>query len=155
MGLSTALYSGISGLERQQANLDVIGRNVANANTYGNKSQRVLFNDMLYNTIKSSTAPNGSSAGTNGAQLGSGVDISMIDTNFNDGEIETTGIATDLAIEGNGFFVLSDGSEQVYTRDGAFSLSQDRRFAVIISVKKFPQWIPLSQKNGQGKAICL
>jgi flagellar hook-basal body protein len=126
MGFSTALYTGISGLQRQQTGLDTIGSNISNANTYGFKSQRVLFNDMLYNTIKSGTAPAGSSAGINPSQVGSGVDISVIDTNFNAGELETTGINTDMAIEGNGFFVLSDGVQQVFTRDGAFSLSQSR-----------------------------
>lgn len=127
MGLSTSLYAGISGLERQQASLNVIGNNIANVGTYGYKSERVLFNDMLYNTIKSGTAPSGSSGGTNPSQIGSGVDISAIDTNFNQGEIATTGISSDMAIEGNGFFVLSDGDEQVFTRDGAFSLNQERK----------------------------
>lgn len=126
MGLSTALFAGISGLERFQTSLDVIGSNVANVNTYGYKSQRVLFEDLLYDTIKSGTAPAGTSAGTNPSQIGAGVDISSIDTDFSDGELETTGIASDLAIEGNGFFVLDNQGQQVYSRNGAFTISSDR-----------------------------
>jgi flagellar hook protein FlgE len=126
MGLSSALFAGISGLERFQTSLDVIGNNVANVNTYGYKSQRVLFEDLLYDTIQSGTAPAGNNAGTNPSQLGAGVDISVIDTDFSDGELETTGIASDLAIEGNGFFVLSNNGEQVYSRNGAFNLSASR-----------------------------
>ncbi len=126
MGLSTALFAGISGLERFQTSLDVIGNNVANVNTYGYKSQRVLFEDLLYDTIQSGTAPAGTSAGTNPSQIGGGVDISSIDTDFSDGDLETTGIASDLAIEGNGFFVLDNQGQQVYSRNGAFNLSSDR-----------------------------
>lgn len=149
MGLSTALYAGISGLERQQTNLDVIGSNIANVNTYGYKSQRVLFNDMLYNTLKSGTAPAGVSAGTNPSQVGSGVNISVIDTNFNEGELETTGIASDLAIEGNGFFVLGDGNEQVFTRDGAFTLSQDRRLVSGSTGMSVQGWVQTRDNSGQ------
>jgi len=127
MGLSTSLFAGISGLERFQTSLDVIGNNVANVNTYGYKSQRVLFEDLLYDTIQSGTAPSGTNAGTNPSQLGAGVDISAIDTDFSDGELETTGIASDLAIEGNGFFVLENNGQQVFTRNGAFNLSADRK----------------------------
>ena len=127
MGLSTALFAGISGLERFQTSLDVIGNNVANVNTYGFKQQRVLFEDLLYDTLQSGTAPAGTNAGTNPSQLGAGVDISTIDTDFSDGELETTGIASDLAIEGNGFFVLENNGEQVYTRNGAFNLSSSRQ----------------------------
>lgn len=127
MGLSGALYSGISGLERNQTQLDVIGNNISNVNTYGYKSQRVLFQDILYNTMRPGTAPVGTNAGTNPSQVGGGVDISQISTDFSDGDIETTGISSDMAIEGNGFFVLKDGVNQVYTRDGAFSLNQERK----------------------------
>jgi len=126
MGLSTSLFAGISGLERFQTSLDVIGNNVANVNTYGFKSQRVLFEDLLYDTIQSGTAPAGTNAGTNPSQIGGGVDISSIDTDFSDGELETTGIASDLAIEGNGFFVLENQGQQVYSRNGAFNISSDR-----------------------------
>jgi len=149
MGLSTALYAGISGLERQQTSLDVIGSNIANVNTYGYKSQRVLFNDMLYNTLKSGTAPAGVSAGTNPSQVGSGVNISVIDTNFNEGELETTGIASDLAVEGNGFFILGDGNEQVFTRDGAFTLSQDRRLVSGSTGMSVQGWVQTRDNSGQ------
>ena len=148
MGLSTALYAGISGLDRQQTGLDVIGNNISNANTFGYKSQRVLFNDMLYNTIKSGTAPTGASAGANPSQSGTGVNISTVDTDFRDGNLETTGISSDVAIEGNGFFVMSDGVQQVFTRDGAFNLSQSRELVSGSTGMKVQGWVATRDNAG-------
>jgi len=127
MGLSSALSAGVSGIQRHQLKLDVIGNDIANVNTYGYKEQRVIFQDVLYNTLSSGTAPAGTNAGTNPSQVGGGVDLAAIQTNFNDGDIETTGIMSDMAIEGKGFFVLKDGISEVYTRDGAFTLNQERK----------------------------
>lgn len=127
MGLSGSLFAGISGLQRNQTRLDVIGNNIANVNTYGFKSQRLLFQDQLYRTLRSGTAPSGNYGGTNPSQVGAGVDMGQISTNFNQGDFETTGIESDLAIDGNGFFVLAADGEQMYTRDGAFTLNQERK----------------------------
>lgn len=127
MGLSTSLFAGISGLERHQQRLDVIGNNLANVNTYGFKQQRVLFQDILYQTIRPGIAPDADNGGLNPSQIGVGVDLAVIDTNFNQGSFETTGIDSDLAIDGNGFFVLRSGEQHRYTRDGAFSINTEQK----------------------------
>ncbi len=127
MGLSTSLFAGISGLERHQLKLDVIGNNLANVNTIGFKSQRVLFQDMLYEILKPDQAPTAGNGGTNPSQVGVGTDLGVVDTNFNQGSFESTGIDSDMAIDGSGFFVLRSGSGVNYTRDGAFTVNQERK----------------------------
>ena len=148
MGLSSALTAGVSGIQRHQLKLDVIGNDIANVNTYGYKEQRVIFQDVLYNTLKSGTAPAGTNAGTNPSQIGGGVDLAAIQTNFNDGDIETTGIMSDMAIEGNGFFVLKDGISEVYTRDGAFTLNQERKLVNGASGMKVQGWVQTRDNAG-------
>ena len=121
-----SLYSGVSGLGANLTNLDVIGNNIANSNTTGFKSGRVTFNEMLTQSIKSASRPvSGGLGGTNPQQVGLGTQVASIDTNFTQGNFQTTGKKTDLAIQGSGFFVLSDGSSRVYTRAGVFGLDSD------------------------------
>jgi flagellar hook protein FlgE len=123
-----SLYSGVSGLSANLTNLDVIGNNIANSNTVGFKSGRVTFNEMLTQTIKSASRPvSGGLGGTNPQQIGLGTMVGSIDTNFNQGNFQTTGKKTDLAIQGPGFFVLSDGSSRVYTRAGVFGLDSENQ----------------------------
>ncbi|MCP4572092.1 MAG: flagellar hook-basal body complex protein [bacterium] len=118
-----SLYSGVSGLSANLTNLDVIGNNIANSNTVGFKSGRVTFNEMLTQTIRSASRPvSGGLGGTNPQQIGLGTRVGSIDTNFNQGNFETTGKKTDLAIQGSGFFMLSDGTSRTYTRAGVFGL---------------------------------
>jgi len=121
-----SLYSGVSGLSANLTNLDVIGNNIANSNTVGFKSGRVTFNEMLTQTIKSASRPvSGGLGGTNPQQVGLGTMVGSIDTNFNQGNFQTTGKKTDLAIQGPGFFILSDGTSNVYTRAGIFGLDSE------------------------------
>jgi len=121
-----SLYSGVSGLGANLTNLDVIGNNIANSNTVGFKSGRVTFNEMLTQTIKSASRPvGGGLGGTNPQQVGLGTQVASIDTNFNQGNFQTTGKKTDLAIQGPGFFILSDGASNVYTRAGIFGLDSE------------------------------
>ena len=118
-----SLYSGVSGLSANLTNLDVIGNNIANSNTVGFKSGRVTFNEMLAQTLQSASRPvSGGLGGVNPQQVGLGTRVGSIDTNFNQGNFETTGNKTDLAIQGNGFFILSDGVSRTYTRAGVFGL---------------------------------
>ncbi len=118
-----SLFAGVSGLSNHQVKLDVIGNNIANINTVGFKASRVTFREMLSQTIRGASRPtSGSSGGTNPQQIGLGAAIGSIDTVFTQGNMQTTGIMTDLAIEGEGFFILSDGFTSYYTRGGAFSL---------------------------------
>ncbi len=121
-----SLYSGVSGLAANLTNLDVIGNNIANSNTTGFKSGRVTFNEMLTQTIKAASRPvAGGLGGSNPQQIGLGTSVGSIDTNFAQGNFQTTGKNTDLAIQGSGFFVLSDGQSRVYTRAGIFGLDSE------------------------------
>ncbi len=121
-----SLYSGVSGLSANLTNLDVIGNNIANSNTVGFKSGRVTFNEMLTQTMKSASRPvSGGLGGTNAQQVGLGTMVGSIDTNFNQGNFQTTGKKTDLAIQGPGFFIMSDGNSNVYTRAGIFGLDSN------------------------------
>lgn len=121
-----SLYSGVSGLSANLTKLDVIGNNIANSNTVGFKTGRVTFNEMLTQTLKSASRPvAGGLGGTNPQQVGLGTQVGSIDTNFNQGNFETTGKNTDLAIQGPGFFILSDGVSRSFTRAGIFGLDAD------------------------------
>jgi flagellar hook protein FlgE len=128
MGLTSALYTGLSGLNSSQFRLDVIGDNIANINTTGFKGSRTLFQAQFSRTISAGTKPGNSQGGTNPVQIGLGSTIGTIQRFFTPGSVETTGVPSDLSIEGDGFFVLrTPENERVYTRDGAFTLSADNR----------------------------
>lgn len=116
-----SLFSGISGLRAHQTMLDVTGNNIANVNTVGFKSSQVQFQDTLSQVINNAGAPQGGVGGTNPAQVGLGVGVSGITTNFQQGAAQLTGRSTDMMISGDGFFVINKGGEQLYSRAGAFS----------------------------------
>lgn len=115
MGLGGALNSGVSGIRLHQSMLDVIGNNLANVNTYGYKSSRLLFADLLSQTLS-----NGK--GGNPMQVGKGVTVGSITSNFSQGTLETTNRPFDFALQGEGFFVLNGGSRDYFTRVGAFNV---------------------------------
>ena len=115
-----SLYNGISGLRNHQVRLDVIGNNIANVNTVGFKAGRITFEETLAQTLQGATRPPGDQGGINPVQVGLGMSIGSIDTLFSQGNIESTGQQTDLAIQGNGFFVVSDGNSNLFTRAGSF-----------------------------------
>jgi flagellar hook protein FlgE len=115
-----SLYSGISGLQAHQTMLDVTGNNIANVNTVGFKSSAVEFEDTLSQLVSGATAPNSRVGGTNPAQVGLGVKVAGITTNFTQGSAESTGKPTDLMINGDGFFVVNVGGANQYTRAGDF-----------------------------------
>jgi len=118
-----ALYSGVSGMSAQITNLDVIGNNIANSSTVGFKAGRVTFNEMLTQTIRGATRPvSGGLGGTNPQQIGLGTRVGSIDTLFKQGNFQTTGMKTDIAIQGDGFFILNDGTSSLYSRAGVFGL---------------------------------
>ncbi len=123
--MSFALSAGVTGLQAHQKMLDVAGNNLANVNTTGFKSSRIMFSELLSQTIKKASQPTGTVGGTNPQQMGSGVGISNISPNMQQGNIVNTGNPLDLAIEGEGYFVLNDGSKDVYTRAGAFTVDAE------------------------------
>ncbi len=126
MGLTSALYTGLTGLNSNQFRIDVIGDNIANANTSGFKSSRSTFQTQFAQMMTMGTPPSGMHGGTNGIQVGLGSTIGATQRNMQQGSTETTGLATDMAVDGNGFFVVrSNDNRQAYTRDGSFMLNAD------------------------------
>ncbi|HOK95029.1 MAG TPA: flagellar hook-basal body complex protein [Anaerohalosphaeraceae bacterium] len=120
--MSSALSAGVTGLQAHQKMLDIAGNNLANVNTTAFKASRITFSELLSETVKKASQPTSAIGGTNPQQLGSGVGISGITPNMTQGSIVNTGNPLDLAIEGEGYFVLSSGSQNIYTRAGAFSV---------------------------------
>lgn len=123
--MGRALFTAVTGLKAQQAKLDVVANNIANVNTTGYRSSRILFQDLFSQTLSGPSAPAGAFGGTNPLQVGLGVQIGSIDVNHGQGSLVTTGVNSDLAIQGNGFFVLSDGLTNVYSRDGSFTVNAE------------------------------
>lgn len=117
-----SFYSGISSLRAHQTMLDVTGNNIANVNTTGFKTGRVNFQDTLSQMIEYPSGPQGDIGGTNPAQVGLGVQVGSISNDFGQGSTQSTGRGLDMMINGDGFFVIQAGNEQLYTRNGAFSL---------------------------------
>lgn len=115
-----SLFSGISGLRGHQTMMDVVGNNIANVNTTGFKSSSATFQDLLSQVVKGAGSPTGDTGGTNPAQVGLGSRLSAIQQNFSQGALQVTGRSSDVAIQGDGFFVANIGGQQVYTRAGNF-----------------------------------
>ncbi|MET3809247.1 flagellar hook protein FlgE [Arthrobacter sp. UYEF3] len=116
-----SLYSGISGLRAHQTMLDVTGNNIANVNTAGFKASTTQFQDTLSQMTQGASAPQGQTGGSNPAQIGLGVRVAGVSTNFAQGSSQSTGRATDMMISGDGFFVTSKGGQQLFTRAGSMT----------------------------------
>lgn len=118
MGIQSAMYSGVSGLNTNSQALSVIGNNLANTNTLGFKGSRTVFSDLMSSTVY----------GSGGAsQVGRGVGVSTVDNVFSQGTFETTSSSTDVAIEGEGFFLLREATDETtyYSRAGAFRFNEE------------------------------
>jgi flagellar hook protein FlgE len=116
-----SMNSAIAGLRAHQTKLDVTGNNIANVNTVGYKSSTTVFEDTLSQVVRNGSAPTAQAGGTNPAQVGLGVKVAGITTNFEQGSAQNTGRSTDFMISGDGLFVTRAGNEQLYTRAGSFS----------------------------------
>ena len=123
-----SLFSGVSGLKNHQTRMDVVGNNISNVNTTGFKSSRANFTDMLSQTLNGASAPTDNIGGTNPKQIGLGSSVSSIDLLFTNGSVQSTGKNTDLALSGNGLFVVSDGNQRYYTRNGDFEFDADGNY---------------------------
>ena len=115
-----SMFAGVSGLRTHQVKMDVIGNNIANVNTYGFKASRATFQDLLSQTFQGASAPQSGRGGINPQQVGLGVQLASIDTLFSPGNLQGTGLNTDLAIQNDGFFAVGDGQKMYYTRAGNF-----------------------------------
>ncbi len=124
MASTTALFTGLSGLNAHARKIDVIGNNVANVNTTAFKSTRLVFNDLLSRSISGGTPPSDFSGGRNPSQIGFGVTVAGTQRDFTPGPIAATGKPEDMSIDGSGFFVVERNGERFYTRDGSFQLDE-------------------------------
>ncbi len=125
-----SLWAGVSGLQAHQIAMDVEGDNIANVNTSGFKYSRANFSNLLSQSSKIATAPQGSMGGKNPMQVGLGTEINSVTRMFSQGSIQTTSKNTDLAIQGNGFFVVSGdgGVNYKYSRSGDFVFDANGNF---------------------------
>lgn len=117
-----SLYSGVSGLQGFQQEIDVVSNNIANVNTTGFKGSRVTYATNFSQILDMSRRATDNTGGTNPKQIGYGIRVASIDKLMNQGSFQNTGKKTDLAIQGEGFFILSNGQRQYYTRAGNFDL---------------------------------
>src|SRR6185312_10252155 len=117
-----SLSSAVSGLQNQQTRMDVIGNNIANVNTTAFKAGRVTFKEGFAQLMEGASRPLDGIGGTNPEQVGLGSQVGSIDTMFTQGNLETTGNVTDLAIQGSSFFVVKKGAQAFYTRAGNFQV---------------------------------
>jgi len=145
-----SLFSGVAGLQNHQVRMDVIGNNIANVNTTGFKKGRVNFQDLLYQQMSGASRPNGDVGGINPKEIGLGMSIASVDTVHTQGSLQTTGVMTDLAIQGNGFFVLKKGEQTMYTRAGDFGIDRDGRLVNPGTGMRVQGWLA---QNINGKEI--
>ncbi len=132
--------SGVLGLQTHQTQMDVISNNIANVNNYGFKKGRVIFKDILSQTIANGQAPIGTLGGINPMQVGLGTKIGSIDNVFTQGALQNTGRELDIAIQGDGFFVTTDGTNQYYTRTGTLDLDSTSNLIHSGSANKIMGW---------------
>ena len=144
-----SMYSGITGLRNFQDQLDVVANNIANVNTIGFKGSRVTFQTTLFQTLNAGNAPQNMLGGTNPMQIGLGSRIASIDQIMTQGSPMSTGKATDMMIQGEGFFILSDGVGQYYTRAGNFTRDYNGFFVDPASGMKLQGWTARLTQDGQ------
>lgn len=143
-----SLYSGVSGLQNHQTRMDVIGNNISNVNTVGFKRGRVNFQDMISQQMSGAAKPTEELGGVNPKEVGLGMTVAAIDNIFTQGNLQSTGVSTDIAIQGNGFFVLKSGEESFYTRNGAFSLDSNGTLVNPANGMRVQGWMA-QEVNGQ------
>ncbi len=144
-----SLFSGVSGLKNHQTRMDVIGNNISNVNTYGYKTSRVTFQDMLSQTISGAAKPEENKGGVNPKQVGLGMTIASIDRIFTQGSLQTTGNQTDLAISGDGFFIVAEGDKKYYTRAGTFGLDKNGSLVNPGNGLKVQGWMAARNERGE------
>lgn len=124
--MNRAMFSGVAGLKTHQYKLDVIGNNVANVNTYGYKSQRAVFSDIYYQTLRGASAGNANRGGTNPSMIGYGSSLLGIQSQMTQSSMQNTGFGLDAAIAGEGYFQVMDADGNIfYTKAGMFSYDSE------------------------------
>ena len=128
MGLASALSTALTGMAASETMVDVAGNNVANANTVGFKQSSAVFTTQFLQTMNLGTAPSGDNGGTNPEQVGLGTQVATITPDFSQGTVSLSSSPTDLAIQGNGFFIVQGSSgNTLYTRNGQFTLNSSNQ----------------------------
>lgn len=148
-----SLYSGVSGLQNHQIRMDVIGNNISNVNTIGFKKGRVNFQDLISQSMSGAARPSEEVGGVNPKQIGLGMTVATIDTIHTQGSLQTTGVISDLSVQGNGFFVLRTGDKELYTRAGAFGLDAQGYLVNPANGMRVQGWLPEDLGDGQVGAI--
>jgi flagellar hook protein FlgE len=120
-----SLYASISGLRNHQTRMDIIGNNIANVNTVGYKSSRVTFEESLSQMLQGASRGSDGGGGTNPMQVGLGMNLGSVDARMTQGNLESTGLITDLSVEGKAYFAVSDGNGTYFTRNGAFQFDSE------------------------------
>ena len=132
MGLASALSTALTGLTASETTIDVVGNNLANSNTVGFKSSEATFASQFLQTISLGSSPNEDSGGTNPRQTGLGTMVAQITPNFNQGTIEISSNSLDLAIQGEGFFMVEgSGGDRLYSRNGIFTLNSENQLTTL------------------------
>ena len=126
-----SLFTGVSGVKAHQTKLDVVGNNIANVNTSGFKKSTTVFQDLLSQTTSGAMAPDGNRGGVNASQVGLGVKVGAIETIHTQGPVSFTGNPTDMAIQGDGYFLVKNGAETYYTRAG--NMTKDPNNSLVMS----------------------
>lgn len=139
-----SMYTALSALTSQQTKLDVIGNNISNVSTVAYKSQDVSFADLLSQTLSGATAANAASntGGTNAQQVGLGVSIASVTTDISVGSTESTGVGTDVSIDGSGYFVLEGGTANTYNFTRAGNFGVDAAGNLVVNGYKVCGWEP-------------
>lgn len=132
MGLASVTQTALSGLNAATASINAISNNLANVNTNGFKESKPVFSTQTPNTRGLGAAPSGGSGGSNPSQTGTGVQTAAIVTNFSQGSLSITSNRTDLALQGNGFFIVAgENGEQLYSRNGNFKLNAAKQLVTV------------------------
>ena len=140
-----SLYAGVAGLKTHQTRMDVIGNNIANVNTTAYKSQSMTFSDLMYQTTQAASGANATTGvgGTNARQIGLGSKTSAIKTAITQqGATQTTNDPFDVMITGESFFVVNNGSENFFTRDGSFYVDGAGNLAMTSTGYNVMGWLP-------------
>ncbi len=143
--MNRAMYSGVAGLKTHQTRMDVIGNNIANVNTVGYKSQSALFSDLLYQNSSNASGPNSATGlgGINAKQVGLGAKMASISTNITlPGSAETTNNPFDIRITGQSFFVVNNGRDNLFTRDGSFKVDAAGNLVMSSNGYRVMGWLP-------------
>src|SRR4051794_4884191 len=126
MGLTSALNTSLNGLALNETQIDVLGNNISNAGTTGFKASNVTFQTQLARTLSAGSRPSGTNGGSDPLQIGLGAVAAAVTPDFSQGSLTTTSSASDLAVQGSGFFIVGNSDPnshaELYTRDGHFHL---------------------------------